>query len=139
MRKIICITTYPPRECGIATFAQDLIRAILSKFGESYSIKICAVESDTEKQTCTEDVEYVLDTSDISAYATLTRQLNENSEVKMVLVQHEFGLYAAQEEAFLQMLQQLLKPVILVFHTVLAQPSPALYRSYGAQYKMWHE
>ena len=38
MRKIICITTYPPRECGIATFAQDLIRAILSKFGESYSI-----------------------------------------------------------------------------------------------------
>ena len=76
MRKIICITTYPPRECGIATFAQDLIRAILSKFGESYSIKICAVESDTEKQTCTEDVEYVLDTSDISAYATLTRQLN---------------------------------------------------------------
>lgn len=29
MRKIICITTYPPRECGIATFAQDLIRAIL--------------------------------------------------------------------------------------------------------------
>ncbi|MCS2583769.1 glycosyltransferase [Bacteroides sp. BFG-551] len=131
MRKIICITTYPPRECGIATFAQDLIRAILSKFGESYSIKICAVESDTEKQTCTEDVEYVLDTSDISAYATLTGQLNENSEVKMVLVQHEFGLYAAQEEAFLQMLQQLLKPVILVFHTVLAQPSPALYRSVG--------
>ncbi|MDC2384413.1 glycosyltransferase [Bacteroides ovatus] len=131
MRKIICITTYPPRECGIATFAQDLIRAILSKFGESYSIKICAVESDTEKQTCTGDVEYVLDTSDISAYATLTRQLNENSEVKMVLVQHEFGLYAAQEEAFLQMLQQLLKPVILVFHTVLAQPSPALYRSVG--------
>ncbi|TRX43892.1 glycosyltransferase [Bacteroides sp. HF-5092] len=131
MRKIICITTYPPRECGIATFAQDLIRAILSKFGDSYSIKICAVESDAEKHTYTEDVEYVLDTSDISAYATLTRQLNENSEVKKVLVQHEFGLYAAQEEAFLQMLQQLLKPVILVFHTVLSQPSPALYRSVG--------
>ena len=131
MRKIICITTYPPRECGIATFAQDLIRAILSKFGDSYSIKICAVESDTEQHTYTEDVEYVLNTSDVSAYAALTRQLNENSEVKMVLVQHEFGLYAAQEEAFLQMLQQLLKPVILVFHTVLSQPSPALYRSVG--------
>lgn len=131
MRKIICITTYPPRECGIATFAQDLIRAILSKFGDSYSIKICAVESDAEKHTYTEDVEYVLNTSDVSAYAALTRQLNENSEVKKVLVQHEFGLYAAQEEAFLQMLQQLLKPVILIFHTVLSQPSPALYRSVG--------
>lgn len=87
MRNIICITTYPPRECGIATFAQDLIRAILSKFGDSYSIKICAVESDTEKHTYTEDVEYVLNTSDVSAYAALTKQLNENSEVKIVLVQ----------------------------------------------------
>lgn len=128
MKKIICITTYPPRECGIATFAQDLIRAILSKFGNSYSIKICALESDTEKHTYTEDVEYVLNTSDIAAYTTLTMQLNEDSEVKMVLLQHEFGLYAEQEEAFLQMLQQLHKPVILVFHTVLSQPSPDLRR-----------
>lgn len=128
MKKIICITTYPPRECGIATFAQDLTRAILSKFGNSYSIKICALESDTEKHTYTEDVEYVLNTSDIAAYTTLTMQLNEDSEVKMVLLQHEFGLYAEQEEAFLQMLQQLHKPVILVFHTVLSQPSPDLRR-----------
>ena len=58
MRKVICITTYPPRECGIATFAQDLVRAILPKCGESYSIKIGAVESDPEKHTYTEDVEY---------------------------------------------------------------------------------
>ena len=127
MRKVICITTYPPRECGIATFAQDLVRAILSKFGESYSIKIGAVESDTEKHTYTEDVEYVLNTSDVSEFAALTRQLNENPEVEIVLVQHEFGLYAEQEEAFLQMLEQLRKPVILVFHTVLSQPTLAMY------------
>lgn len=129
MRKIICITTYPPRECGIATFAQDLVRAILSKFGESYSIKICALESDTEKHTYSEQVEYILNTSDASAYAALTRQLNENPEVDMVLVQHEFGLFAEQEGAFLQMLEQFRKPVILIFHTVLSQPSAAMYRS----------
>ena len=104
-----------------------MVRAILSKFGESYSIKIGAVESDTEKHTYTEDVEYVLNTSDVSEFAALTRQLNENPEVEIVLVQHEFGLYAEQEEAFLQMLEQLRKPVILVFHTVLSQPTLAMY------------
>lgn len=60
-------------------------------------------------------MEYVLNTSDVSEFAALTRQLNENPEVEIVLVQHEFGLYAEQEEAFLQMLEQLRKPVILVF------------------------
>ncbi|MDD3037847.1 glycosyltransferase [Bacteroides sp.] len=131
MRKIICITTYPPRECGIATFAQDLVRAIQSKFGESYSIKICAVESDTEKHNYTskQEVEYILNTSDISAFTTLTRQLNENPEVEIVLVQHEFGLFAEQEKAFLQMLEKLCKPVILIFHTVLSQPTLTMYES----------
>ena len=132
MRKIVCITTYPPRECGIATFAQDLVRAIQSKFGDSYSIRICAVEaSDMEKHAYTrkQAVEYVLNTSDASAFGTLARQLNEDPEVEIVLVQHEFGLYAEQEEAFLEMLEQLSKPVILTFHTVLSQPSLAMYGS----------
>lgn len=131
MRKIVCITTYPPRECGIATFAQDLIRAIQSKFGNSYSIRICAVESGTEKYAYTrkQAVEYVLNTSDASAFATLAKQLNEDSEVEIVLVQHEFGLYMEQEEAFLEMLEQLSKPVILTFHTVLSQPSLDMYGS----------
>lgn len=127
MRKVICITTYPPRECGIATFAQDLLHAICTKFGESYAIKVCAVESNVEKHTYTEEVEYKLNTSDASAYATLTQQLNENPEVEIVLVQHEFGLYALHEEAFLQMLEQLCKPIILIFHTVLPEPSPMMY------------
>lgn len=126
MRKIICITTYPPRECGIATFAQDLISTITTKFGNSYSIKICAVESDAERHTYTEEVEYILDTSDASAFALLSEQLNNNPEVEIVLIQHEFGLYAEHKESFLQMLEQVRKPIILVFHTVLPQPSPEM-------------
>lgn len=131
MRKIICITTYPPRECGIATFAHDLVGAIRTKFGASYSIKICAVESNVEKHTYThkQEVEYVLNTSDRSAFTALTGQLNDDPDVEIVLVQHEFGLYAEQEEAFLQMLEQLHMPVILIFHTVLSQPEQAMFRN----------
>lgn len=128
MRKIVCITTYPPRECGIATFAEDLIRATLAKFGDSYSIKVCAVESDVEKHVYPENVEYTLNTSDISDFIRFTCQMNEDPEVEIILVQHEFGLFMEQEEAFFRMLENLRKPVILIYHTVLSHPSPELYQ-----------
>lgn len=129
MRKIICITTYPPRECGIATFSLDLTRAIVHQFGKSYSVKICAIESDSEQHTYTKKVMYTLNTSVSTSFATLTRQLNEDPEVSIILVQHEFGLYIKQEEAFLQMLKNLNKPIVLVFHTVLSQPDATLKQS----------
>ena len=33
---ILFITSYPPRECGIATYSQDLIKALENKFKGSY-------------------------------------------------------------------------------------------------------
>ena len=41
--EILFITTYPPRECGIATYSQDLIKALNSKFQNSFNIKIGAL------------------------------------------------------------------------------------------------
>ena len=38
----IVVTSYPP--LGIATYSQDLIRAINNKFSNSISIKVCALE-----------------------------------------------------------------------------------------------
>ncbi len=32
LAEILVITSYPPRECGIATYSQDLIRALNNKF-----------------------------------------------------------------------------------------------------------
>src|ERR1035437_3549287 len=46
--EILFITSYPPRECGIATYSQDLIKAINNKFSNTLSIKVCALESGDE-------------------------------------------------------------------------------------------
>ena len=40
LAEILFITSYPPRECGIATYSQDLIKALNNKFSNSLSIKI---------------------------------------------------------------------------------------------------
>jgi len=45
LAEILFITSYPPRECGIATYSQDLIKALNNKFSNSLSIKVCALES----------------------------------------------------------------------------------------------
>jgi glycosyltransferase involved in cell wall biosynthesis len=126
MKEILCLTSYPPRECGIATFSDDLIQAIQHKFGNSYSVKVCALETPTEKHVYPPAVKYTLDTSDADEYIRLAEKINGNTAISLVLIQHEFGFFAEQEDAFLQMVESITKPVIIVFHTVLAHPEESL-------------
>ncbi|GHV63998.1 glycosyl transferase [Bacteroidia bacterium] len=139
MKEILCITTYPPRECGIATFSNDLIRAIHTKFGESFSIRVCALEStdeptNVELQPPSDVVKYTLNTSKVDDYKRIAKTINEDASVSLVLIEHEFGLFETLNKAqnveysleFLQFINAMTKPVISVFHTVLPHPSEAL-------------
>lgn len=124
--EIVFITSYPPRECGIATYSQDLIGALNNKFSNSLSIKVCALEEGNMNYEYPDEVKYTLDTSHIGAYHDLTEKLNDDEHIQLVLIQHEFGFYKRQENAFLQMLYGLTKPVVVVFHTVLPDPDAQL-------------
>jgi glycosyltransferase involved in cell wall biosynthesis len=122
---ILIISTYPPKECGIATYTQDLVKQLNNKFIGSFKIRICPLESGVEKLTYAGEALYTINTND-TEYPRLAATINENDEIKMVLVQHEFGLFAKNENAFNFFLSQLTKPVILVFHTVLPKPDESL-------------
>lgn len=132
MKEILCLTTYPPRQCGIATFSNDLIQSILQKFGESYSLKIGAIESASERHSYPTIVKYRLNTSEKSEFALLSGAINDDPEIALLLIEHEFGLFKENEAEFLTMLKNLKKPVVLVFHTVLSRPQAAL-REYVRQ------
>lgn len=124
--EILFITSYPPRECGIATYSQDLITALNNKFDLSFKINICALESEHEIHTYTENVKHTLNTDEASAFRRLAKVINDNVNISMVLVQHEFGLFKKNEEELIHFLEMLIKPVITVFHTVLPAPAEAL-------------
>jgi glycosyltransferase involved in cell wall biosynthesis len=124
--EILFITSYPPRECGIATYSQDLIKALNNKFSNSLSIKVCALESGDVNYQYPGEVKYVLKTSLAAEYEKLALTINNDKDIKIVLVQHEFGFFRVQEQAFLQFLFDLSKPVIIVFHTVLPHPDEQL-------------
>ncbi|MDR1938469.1 MAG: glycosyltransferase, partial [Tannerellaceae bacterium] len=122
MKEILCITTYPPRECGIATFSDDLIRAIEAKFGSSFVIKVCALASRSEQHVYGNQVKYVLDTSEADDFQHTAQKINEDAEIELVLIQHEFGLFAEHDKEFLAFTRLIKIPVVIVFHTVLPHP-----------------
>ncbi len=128
--EILFVTSYPPRECGIATYTQDLLTALNNKFSESFSLKVCALESGISGFTYPEEVKHVLDASDPAKYTELAHTLNQDDELDLIVVQHEFGLFhEAGKNAFLQFLYRLTKPVVVVFHTVLPNPNDEMKES----------
>ena len=130
--KIVFITSFPPRECGIATYSQDLIVALNNKFKKSFDITVAAVELSTDKHVYAHSVEYVLEADDSDSYAKLADDINSASGIKMVVIEHEFGLFKTNETDFIQCLQAIKKPIILGFHTVLPHPDAELKKSVAA-------
>jgi glycosyltransferase involved in cell wall biosynthesis len=126
LAEIMFITSYPPRVCGIATYSQDLIKALNNKFSNSLAIKVCALESGDANYLYPNEVKCTLNTSVAVEYEKMAIKINKDHNLKIVLIQHEFGFFKQQESAFLQFLYEISKPVVVVFHTVLSHPDEAL-------------
>jgi len=124
--KIAFISSYPPRECGIATYSKDLIDSLKMKFGESFKPVICALETDSQQPIYKEDVSFILNTDHEFSFKNLVAELNQDQKIELVVVQHEFGFFDKNKSAFLALLTKLNKPICVVFHTVLPSPSEEL-------------
>lgn len=124
--EILFLTTFPPRQCGIATYSEDLIKAMEKQFVYSFDLKVCALETNKEQhQYKSKKVKYVLNTSSADSYRQLEQNINSDDNVKIVLLQHEFGLFADNVPEFNNFLKNVKKPVVVVFHTVLPRPDEA--------------
>jgi glycosyltransferase involved in cell wall biosynthesis len=129
---VLVISSYPPRVCGIATYTQDLISALQSKYNHAFSPEICALQTEHDPHDYTQEVTHVLNTSDASSYTRLADAVNSNINYSLVVIQHEFGLFNQQQEALLDMIRSIKIPVIITFHTVFPNPDEEL-KSYVQQ------
>src|SRR4030095_4152325 len=111
--KILFITSYPPRECGIATYSQDLITALNKKFSNSYNISICALESENERHEYTDQMEYILNVDDPGSFVSIAKNINDDADIRIVMIQHEFGFFEKKKDEFVQFLSDLAKPVVI--------------------------
>ena len=128
MKKVILfISSYPPRECGIATFTKDLVNSIKQRFTHQIEMKICALEEGISYFQYDEEVIYRLDTTQREQYALLAEKINNNRQIAALMIEHEFGLFGGKHgEYLLDFLEIIKKPVVITFHTVLPLPDPRL-------------
>jgi glycosyltransferase involved in cell wall biosynthesis len=124
--EILCLSSYPPRECGIATFSHDLQKSLEQKFNGSLKMTMCPLETDSERYSYPDEVKYRLNTDSERDFIGISRLINRDPNIVLVLVQHEFGLFKNKEKAFVDFLHDLNKPVVVTFHTVLPEPDSAL-------------
>jgi glycosyltransferase involved in cell wall biosynthesis len=127
--EVFFITSYPPRECGIATYSQDLIKTLNTKFSKTFSISVCALEPESLKLDYPREVKYILNTSVENGFEQLANTINANDLIRIVVIQHEFGFFRKQENSFQQFLTAVKKPTCVVFHTVLPHPDKMLRQS----------
>ncbi len=125
---IVHVNTYPPRECGIATFSADLIRNLEELFSDKVDNKIVAMNTGLPPQYKYDDkVIMEINQNDKTAYIETARKINVMPEVKLVSVQHEYGIFGDNYgENIILFLKELQKPASVTFHTVLPTPSEGM-------------
>lgn len=125
---VVYLSTFPPRECGIATFTKDLVDAMQKKYNPALKPRVLALNDDiTDIYSYEKQVTHQVTASNIEEYVNLARELNAAEHVKLVHVQHEFGLFGGDwGDHVLPFFQVIEKPVVVTFHTVLPNPEPKL-------------
>jgi glycosyltransferase involved in cell wall biosynthesis len=127
--KIAYISTYPPRECGLATFNQNLMRAINANFPERKSLAdggFVVALNDSEDQHAYEypdEVKYVIRQDHQKDYIRAANYIN-TSNADVCIMEHEFGIYGGESGIYiLPLINRLEKPLISILHTILKEPS----------------
>ncbi len=122
------VSTHEPRECGIATFTSDLAAALVNA-DPTIRVSWAAIEDNGPDLAPLPEVRWRIRQKDRNSYERAAVDLNA-SDIDLVAIQHEFGLYGAWGEQFddhlTPFLERLRKPLITTFHTVLPAPSPTV-------------
>ncbi len=120
--KIAIISSCLPRQCGIATFSSSLSRALEKTTGRNSTCFIAL--NNNEKYHYSPKVIYQIEQEKLEDYRKAAEFIN-SSEIDLVSLQHEFGLFGGAEGSYIvEFLNYLRTPVVTTFHTVLEKPTP---------------
>ncbi len=117
------VASYPPRECGIATYTADLIASLREESPALENIVI-AVNDREAHYNYPEEVQFQIEQHDEATYAAAAEFVNR-SHISLVSLQHEHGLFGGTDgEYILTFLTKVSIPVITTLHTVHLDPRP---------------
>jgi glycosyltransferase involved in cell wall biosynthesis len=122
IKKIAFIGDHLPRKCGIATFTSDLLSAVATAYPQKQCLAV-SVNDIAGGYDYPDVVRFEIEEQDFSSYLRAADFLNM-SNVDVVCLQHEFGIYGGPVGGhILGLLRELRMPVVTTLHTVLLNPS----------------
>jgi glycosyltransferase involved in cell wall biosynthesis len=117
-RVIGLVSTYPPRLCGLATFAAALERALIAA-GDS--VVVAAIDDDETPISASTESGVRMMPGDPQSIADTAAAM---SRTDVAIVQHEYGIFGGPDGAeVLDLLLRIDVPTIVVLHTVPAVPT----------------
>lgn len=120
---VAVIGNYLPRQCGIATFTTDLVEA-LSAEAPDLNCWVVAINDKPEGYAYPEKVRFEINQNTLTDYSVASEFLNI-SQVDIVCVQHEYGLFGGPAGShLLKLLGEIRMPVVTTLHTVLRDSAP---------------
>jgi glycosyltransferase involved in cell wall biosynthesis len=120
--RVAIVSTYRPRPCGIAVFSSDL-RAALFEADSSLSVEIVSIIRD-DPASHPPEVAATIRQEVLADYTAAAQQLNR-TDVDVVLIEHEYGIFGGDSGRYvLQLAKELTMPVVVTLHTVLENPAP---------------
>jgi glycosyltransferase involved in cell wall biosynthesis len=136
-------SSFPPRECGIATFTYDLTTGITNVADDvTWNVSVLqqcqklflsnatrqAQEARWRKKEFTRSSRFISKVFSVikdcnrASYVAAAKKVND-ARVDVVNVQHEFGLYKGDfGDYILEFLRRVNKPIVTTLHTVLPNP-----------------
>jgi glycosyltransferase involved in cell wall biosynthesis len=116
------VSTYPPRACGIGTFAADVRSTLLGVDGVERVDFVAVVNEPSRPQR--RGLLSTIGQAVRGDYVRAARMLSR-LDVDVVLLQHEYGIFGGLDgEYVLSFAEELTQPLVVTLHTVLSEPTP---------------
>jgi glycosyltransferase involved in cell wall biosynthesis len=114
------VSTFPPTQCGLATFTAALRGALLRGADDDEGRVVRLVDAPAPQPG--DPVVAQLIAGDSASLRHAAEQLNM---CDVAIMQHEYGVYGGTDGSeILHLLDQIRVPSVVVLHTVLAAPTP---------------
>ena len=125
--RVLLLGSYPPRECGIATFTHDILTSFDSAFGARSDV-VAIDEPGGEARRYPSEVVARLSEDDRFSYRETAAFINDQP-AQILNIQHEYGLFGGERgEWLIDLLDAVEKPIVLTMHTVLPDPDETMLR-----------
>lgn len=122
IRKVAFLGDYLPRKCGIATFTTDL-RCAVAKEHPAIQCLVVPVNDLAGGYDYPAEVRFEITEQDLPSYLRAADFLNI-TDVDVVCVQHEFGIFGGPAGShLLALLRELRMPIVTTLHTILREPN----------------